>query len=230
MKGFTVFIILVAIIIVGFLVFRKPAVAPVVETGDQASGTTLSDISTKDTNVSGTKELDTTASSATWTGTKTLIKDYEDTGTVNIKSGTAVFKKGVITGETVVFDMNSIATTTTGNGNSNDALSSQAKHMKSEDFFDTAKYPESKFVITAVAHEAGDTYMLTGDLTIKDATHSVTFPAEVVTTDGKVTIMGTATIDRTVWDIQYGSSKFFPNLGDKVIGDEFTLQFVAVTK
>lgn len=230
MKGFTVFIILAAIIIVGFLIFRKPATAPVIETADQNPDTSLSDITTKDPSVTGSKELDITASSATWTGTKTLIKDYEDTGTINIKSGTAVFAKGVLTGGTVVFDMNSIATTTTGNGNSEGALSGQAKHMKSEDFFDTVKYPEAKYVITSVSHEAGDTYMLTGDLTIKDATHPTTFPVEVVTNNGKVSIIGTATIDRTVWGIKYGSGKFFPDLGDKVIGDEFTLTFTAITK
>ena len=230
MKGFTIFIILVAIVIVGFLVMRKPSEMPVTETENTTGDTNLSNISTTDTSVEGTKEFDTTASSAKWTGSKTLIKDYTDVGTIDLKSGNAVFSKGVLTGGTVVFDMNSIATTSTGRGNEADALSGQAKHMKSDDFFDTAKYPEAKFVITSVSHEAGDTYMLTGDLTIKGSTHPTTFPVEVVTTNGKVTIAGTATIDRTVWDIKYGSGKFFPDLGDKVIGDEFTLEFKAVTK
>ncbi len=230
MKGFTIFIILVAIVIVGFLVMRKPATAPINETADQTPDTSLSNISTTDASIAGAREFDTTASTAKWTGSKTLIKDYYDTGTINIKSGNAIFDKGVLTGGEVVFDMNTIATTSTGNGNSEDALSSQAKHMKSPDFFDTTKYPEAKFIITTVAHEAGDTYMLTGNLTIKGSTHPTTFPVEVVTANGKVTIMGTATIDRTVWDIKYGSGKFFPDLGDKVIGDEFTLEFKAITK
>lgn len=228
MKGFTTFIVLVAIVIVGFLIFRKPTTAPT--TTDNANDISLSDINTADASINGSKDFDTAQSRATWTGSKTLIKEYFDTGTVNIKSGNATFANGVITGGEVVFDMSTIATTSTGRGNEADTLSGQAKHMKSADFFDVENYPEAKFVITSISHEAGDTYMLTGNLTIKGSTHATTFPVEVVTTDGVVTIQGTATIDRTLWDIKYGSDKFFTNLGDNVIGDEFTLNFLVVTK
>lgn len=229
MKGFTIFIIIVAIAIVGFLVFRKPAVAPVTETPDITSDTTSGGSSNVNENLDGTKELDVTASSAKWTGTKTIIKDYTDTGTIKIKSGNAVFAKGILTDGEVVFDMSSIATTSTGRGSDADSISSQAKHMKSADFFDAVKYPEASFMIKDVTQENGK-YMLTGDLKIKNLTNSISFPVTVTEANGKATIKGLVAVDRTLWEIKYGSSKFFPNLGDKVIGDTFTLEFTAVTK
>ncbi len=225
MKGFTIFIILVALVVVGFLVLRKPATAPTTE--DQMVDTNLSNINTKDESVDGSKEFDASASSATWTGSKKLIATWIDKGTIKIKSGNALFDKGALVGGLVVFDMNSIQATTTGAGGGQDKLS---ENLKSDDFFSAEKFPEAKFVITSATHEAGDTYMLTGDLTIKGKTLPTTFPVEVVTTNGKVTIMGSATIDRTLYDVRFGSDKFFPDLGDNVINDEFTLEFKAVTK
>ena len=231
MKGFTIFLILVIIVVAGYFVLRKPndeMVTPTDETGDAMPSESSNE--TPNENLSGTKTLDSEKSSAKWTGSKTLVKDYYDVGTIDIKSGTAIFAKGVLTGGSVVFDMNSIATTSTGKGSDADATSSQAKHMKSDDFFDAAKYPEAKFVITSAAKESGNAYLLNGDLTIKDKTNPVSFPAEVTESNGIATIEGSVTLDRTLWDIKYGSDKFFQDLGDKVINDDFTLEFTAVTK
>lgn len=227
MKGFTIFIILVAIVIVGFLVMRKPTMAPTEVTGDQSSDTQLSDISTTDESIDGSRDFDTQASEANWTGSKKIIKTWIDKGTINIKSGNALFDNGKLVGGMVVFDMNTITAVSTGRGDGQDRLS---EHLRSDDFFGAAKYPEAKFIINSVSHEAGDTYMLTGDLTIKETTQSITFPVEVVTTGGKVTIEGTATIDRTIYDVRFGSDKFFQDLGDNVINDEFSLAFKVVTK
>jgi hypothetical protein len=225
MKGFTIFVVLAAAVIIGFLVMRKPVnQTPAIE---ETSDISLSNISTKDESVNGTKELNTTSSEAKWTGSKKLIKEYFDNGTIAIKGGNAVFSRGVLTGGEVVFDMTTITATSTGKGDGEDMLSG---HLKSADFFDVEKWNEAKFKITSVALEAGDTYMLTGDLTIKDKTNSVTFPAEVVTSNGLVTITGTATIDRSLYDVKFGSEKFFSDLGDKVINDEFTLSFSVTTK
>ena len=50
-------------------------------------------------------------------------------------------------------------------------------HLKSADFFEAEKYPKLSFVSTAV-EKNGDDYKLTGDLTIKDVTKSVTLNVE----------------------------------------------------
>ena len=51
-------------------------------------------------------------------------------------------------------------------------------HLKSEEFFDAAKFPQIKFESTSFVHESGDTYKLTGHLTMKDVTKPVTLEAE----------------------------------------------------
>lgn len=230
MKSLVAVIILIVVVIGGYLLLSKPANAPVAE--DTADAPMNPETNEKvDTSINGTKEIDTTASNAKWTGSKTIIKDYYDVGTVNIKSGNAVFAKGVLTGGQVTLDMTTIATTSTGKGADADTTSKMAGHLKSDAFFDVAKYPEAKFVITSATKESGNTYLLTGDLTIKGKTAVTSFPVEVSeTTDGNVMISGTATIDRTVYDVRFGSTKFFQDLGDNVINDEFTLEFSVVTK
>ncbi len=232
MKSLVAVAILIVVVIGGYFLINKPINTPAPEdtnASDEAMGETEESVN-EDASINGTKEFDTSTSSAEWTGTKTLIKDYNDTGTINIKSGNAVFAKGVLTGGTVVFDMNSISTTSTGMGDESDKLSMQAKHMMSADFFDSAKYPEAKFVITSASRESAGNYILSGDLTVKGVTNPVSFPAMVTEENGKATVSGTATIDRTLWGVKYGSDKFFKDLGDKVIGDTFTLEFEAVTK
>ena len=47
---------------------------------------------------------------------------------------------------------------------------------------------------------------------------------------GVVKASGTAKVDRTKWDIRYGSGKFFEGLGDKMIYDEFDISFDIVAK
>lgn len=65
------------------------------------------------------------------------------------------------------FDVASIST------NEND----RDNHLKSADFFDAAVFPAIEFKSTRIAKDGAD-YQVTGDLTIKDVTKSVTFDVE----------------------------------------------------
>jgi hypothetical protein len=62
-------------------------------------------------------------------------------------------------------------------------------------------------------------------MTIKGITNEISFPAKVSLANGTVKAVGTAKLDRTKWDIRYGSGKFFDGLGDKMIYDEFEITF-----
>lgn len=97
-------------------------------------------------------------------------------------------------------------------------------HLKSEDFFNVAKYPQATFKIKSVTKKSDTEVMIKGDLTMIGKTQPVEFPATIKMEAGKV--MGTADIklDRTKWDLKYGSGKFFKNLGDKLISDDFNLK------
>jgi polyisoprenoid-binding protein YceI len=98
-------------------------------------------------------------------------------------------------------------------------------HLKSDDFFSVEKHPVSKFEIKDVKHKSGNQYTLTGDLTIKDITHPVSFDAAVDVKDKQLTAKGKMEVDRTLYDIKFRSGRFFSGLGDNLIYDTFTLDF-----
>jgi polyisoprenoid-binding protein YceI len=64
-----------------------------------------------------------------------------------------------------------------------------------------------------------NSYTVTGDLTIKGITKPVTLVVSMF--ENKAT--ATLKVDRTKFDIKYGSGSFFDNLGDKAIYDDFDL-------
>lgn len=85
-------------------------------------------------------------------------------------------------------------------------------HLKSADFFDVAKAPTAKFVITKVEPYtataeasliADPNYLISGNLTLKDKTLNVTFPAKVQVTSDVVTASAKFVIDRSAWGINY---------------------------
>ena len=101
-------------------------------------------------------------------------------------------------------------------------------HLKSDDFFGVAKYPQSTLEVKKVDFKSGNVYHFTADLTIKGITSPVEFDAEVIETSGQLTATGVLTVNRTKFGIKYGSGSFFEGLGDKMIYDDFTLSFKLV--
>jgi polyisoprenoid-binding protein YceI len=57
-------------------------------------------------------------------------------------------------------------------------------HLRSADFFDVANHPKMTFVSRSVKAD-GDELKVTGDLTIRGTTHSVTLTAEAIPPDSK---------------------------------------------
>jgi polyisoprenoid-binding protein YceI len=96
-------------------------------------------------------------------------------------------------------------------------------HLKNEDFFNVAKFPKSTFEVISVTPKAGDEYLVKGKLTIKGITNDVEFPATIKNDGKKLTATAKIIVDRTKYDIRYGSSSFFDNLGNKAISNEFEL-------
>ena len=56
----------------------------------------------------------------------------------------------------------------------------------------------------------------------------MTFDAKVANKDGKMSIDGTAELNRAEFDVKYGSGSFFDNLGDNLIHDNFSVGFSLV--
>ena len=104
-------------------------------------------------------------------------------------------------------------------------------HLKSDDFFSVENHKEAIFLMTIVSETAKNEYSFSGDLTIKGITHSITFPGSInKNDDGTYTAGAKAGIDRTLWDVRYGSGKFFEDLGDKMIFDNIDLTLDLTTK
>lgn len=93
------------------------------------------------------------------------------------------------------------------------------KHLRGEEFFDVAKYPTMHFTSTSVTMGKDDALIMTGDLTIKGVTKSVSFPFTAATTKTGYTFKTTFTINRE--DFNVGHSR--------VISDEvqITVELVA---
>lgn len=158
------------------------------------------------------KEVKTDASIVTWKAYKVT---GSHTGTVNLKSGTLIFDGDKLTGGEFEADMTSLVSTDM----SGEGKGKLEGHLKSDDFFGVEKHPTSKLVFTKVKATGKNAYEVTGDLTIKGITKPVTFDVSVYGSKATANVK----IDRTKYDVKYGSGSFFENLGDKTIYDEFDL-------
>lgn len=162
-----------------------------------------------------TYKVNTDASNITWNGYK-VTGEHE--GTINIMDGMVMMDNGKLVGGEFTIDMSSLTVTDL----SGDSKGKLEGHLKSDDFFGVATYPKAMLKITKVK-EKSDGYHVTGDLTIKENTHPIEFVA-VVSQDGDEMVARTRiTVDRSKYDVRYGSNSFFDNLGDKAIYDNFDL-------
>lgn len=161
-------------------------------------------------------------STVNWSGKKILLENYTDTGVIDLANGQITIENGQIASGSFVIDMTSIAASTTGRGDGQTMLTG---HLKSADFFDVEKFATSTFVAREF-RAATNTNVIVGDLTIKGITNEVAIPVTFAyESDGTLIANGSVDIDRTLWDVRFGSEKFFKGLGDNVIGDMFNLSF-----
>lgn len=151
------------------------------------------------------------SSKVNWKGYK-VTGQHE--GTINLESGKLMFDGDLLKGGTFVMDMTSINTTDL-EGESKTKLDG---HLKSADFFGIEKHPTATMEFINVSGKDGS-YKVKANLTIKETTKPVEFS---MTVKGN-TATASVEIDRTEYDIKYGSSSFFDNLKDKAIYDNFDL-------
>jgi len=97
-------------------------------------------------------------------------------------------------------------------------------HLHSKDFFDTENHPEAHFSLHSVKMK-NNNLLISGDLTIKDITHPLDFNCEVTHAKNSSSAKGQMKIDRTLYDITYRSFKYYPDIGDRMIDDIFTIDF-----
>ena len=169
--------------------------------------------------------IDTTASELTWYGFKPTGRHN---GTIDIEDGTLAVENGTVVGGSFTINMNEIDVLDEELGDED--RQKLTGHLKSPDFFAVEEYPTAQFEITEVApygeatmeedtsrmdlvvndEEVSEykienpTHAITGNLTMRDTTLSITFPAKVDMTDGQVAAEAKFNIDRTKWNVSYG--------------------------
>ena len=154
-------------------------------------------------------------------------KGYKPTGshvgTIDVKSANFKFEGENLVGGKVVFDMNSIKDNDLKDAGDNADL---VNHLKSTDFFDVNTYPTSTFEITSVNSDKENKLQIDGNLTINGVTKNISFPASISKIDdSKILKSEIIKIDRTDFGIKFKSKKFFANLKDRFINDEFDIAF-----
>jgi len=169
-------------------------------------------------------KVDNNQSKVTWLGKKVT---GEHSGAINIADGKFVTNGKSIQGGTFNIDMTSITNTDITNEEYNQKL---VGHLKSDDFFSTEKFPKATLVLTKVTPKGNDQYNVQGNLTIKGITKAIEFPATIQNGGDKISAKAKIVVDRTKYDIRYGSGSFFDNLGDKAIDNNFELNVNLVAK
>jgi polyisoprenoid-binding protein YceI len=167
-------------------------------------------------------QIQKASSTVNWTGKKVLGLH---TGTINIESGFLELTHGNITNGEIIIDMTSIIITDIEDHKTN---SDFLAHLQDDDFFSVNTFNTAKLVVTSAVQQEDNKFALSGNLTIKDITHPVSFHASVEVFTDFLHALGELVIDRTKYNIRYGSGKFIDNLGDKLIYDDFVLQFKLV--
>ncbi|MCX6231426.1 MAG: YceI family protein [Bacteroidetes bacterium] len=162
-------------------------------------------------------KADLNNSKLSWLGKKITGEHH---GSINLSSGEITVKQDMITKAEFKIDMASLKDLDL----TDDGYKAKLEgHLKSDDFFGVEKFPVASFVMDKLVKiQKGNTF-ITGKMTIKGVTQPITFKAVITQTGDEVKVYASITIDRTKFNIKYGSGSFFDNLGDKTIYDEFTV-------
>ena len=158
------------------------------------------------------KEIKVENSKVIWKGYK-VTGSHE--GTIALQSGILTFETEKLVGGEFVIDMTTI-TNTDLDGDNKGKLEG---HLKSDDFFGVTTFPTATLVFKDVKSTGKNSYAVTGDLTIKGIKNPVSFDISIYGSKATASVK----IDRSKFDVRYGSTSFFDNLKDKAIYDEFDL-------
>jgi polyisoprenoid-binding protein YceI/rhodanese-related sulfurtransferase len=166
---------------------------------------------------------DTAASRIEWAGRNAGTRHH---GTVKIAKGQFKIETGLITGSFEV-DMNTIHNINLEGDELHPVLE---QHLKSDDFFFVRLFPKAVFNITDgkpkdPAWLTAPNYSVKGELSLRGVSAPLEFDATVNKTDkDRLAIESHFDIDRTQWNVIYGSTRFFEHLGMHKVFDLISIQ------
>jgi polyisoprenoid-binding protein YceI len=177
----------------------------------------------------GVHAVDLEKSRVDWTG-RNLMSAHS--GTVKLRGGEIEIRNGQPVRANFTLDMRTIENTDLDDAALRGML---VRHLQSDDFFDVAQFPTAEFRLTRIELIDGVTpgrpnAHVTGELTLKDVTRALTFDAILgPTSDGALAADAHFDIDRTLWNVRYGSGKFYEKLGKHLVNDTISLGLKIVT-
>jgi polyisoprenoid-binding protein YceI len=171
-----------------------------------------------------TFQIQKSSSTVNWTGKKVLGLH---TGTINVANGSIETNNNLIIGGEITIDMTSIVITDIEDKETNQNV---LAHLQNDDFFSVDKFKTAKLVVSSAVQLEKDKQQIGGTLAIKDISHPVLFIASVEIFTDYLHSLGEIIIDRTMYNIRYGSGKFLQNLGNNLIYDDFVLQFKLIAQ
>jgi len=167
-------------------------------------------------------QIQQASSTVNWTGKKVLGLH---TGSINIANGFIEIENNNILGGEIQIDMTSIVITDIEDKKTNQDF---LAHLLNDDFFSVDKFKIAKITINSSSKIETNKFKIDGNLNIKDISHPISFISSIEIFTDTLHSLGEMVIDRTLYNIRYGSGKFIDNLGDKLIYDDFVLQFKLV--
>jgi len=170
--------------------------------------------------------LDTAKSRVIWEGSEGLAQIKEThVGTFNLERGSLTAREGSLVGGTFVIDIRSLKNTDIKSAR---LRLQQETHLKSADFFDAEKFPTATFDVTnAAKHSSLDSVMITGNLTMKGVSKSISFPAKVSVDSTQIQASAKFYINRKDWGMNYRAEQ---SLGDELIRPEVGIELEIFTR
>lgn len=178
----------------------------------------------------GSYRIDIEQSRLDWIGRNLNKRHY---GSIAVQAGELVMTGGKLSAATIVLDMIAISCLDLQDPGWRDML---IRHLISDDFFAVEHYPTASFRLDgweagAEASPEASPGIVTGELTIRDVTRTISFPATVAPQpDGSIQAHAAFDIDRTLWNVCYGSCRLFEHLGMHLVHDMISLELFVVAR
>lgn len=162
----------------------------------------------------GTMNVDLVASEVMWEGN--MVGMYKHSGDVKLTDGTVIVTDGTISGGNFTVDLGTINPTDENYDAAKDQTPAKLiGHLSSDDFFAVEQHPKATFEITG---SAGDVVM--GNLTVRGKTNPEEVKNVVVSeANGKLTVSGDMTFDRTKYDVNFKHS-----MQDMVVSNDVAMK------
>ena len=187
------------------------------------------DLQTTVTLPDGQYTVDSDASQVEWAGRNPNTRHI---GTVDIAKGVIDIKDRTITAR-VEIDMNTIQNINLEGDELQPVLEA---HLRSDDFFFTKMFPKAVFTVKEAKRIepcwlTAPNYHVNGELKLRGVSADLEFDATVAPVeDDSFVLEAHFDIDRTRWNVIYGSTRFFEYLGMHKVFDllSFQIRMIAV--